>query len=146
MTRYRKTRNLTPIDAAYIAGLVDGEGTISLTRRHRDENRHLVVSISSTELSLLRHVLKTVGAGRITNKRSVSIRHTPSATYTIDNRQALRLLEQIAHHLRTYKVRRAELVLRDYLRLTPRNGKYSQALRKQRDAFVRTFFALTSRE
>src|SRR6266700_2445268 len=44
---------LDPRDAAYIAGLIDGEGTITLTREHRGENRRLVVSISSTERVLL---------------------------------------------------------------------------------------------
>jgi len=36
--RYRDTRRLLAVDAAYIAGLVDGEGTISLSRRHAETN------------------------------------------------------------------------------------------------------------
>jgi hypothetical protein len=28
---------------AYIAGLIDGEGTITLTRLHRSQNRQLVI-------------------------------------------------------------------------------------------------------
>ena len=39
MAAYRKTSKLSREDAAYIAGLIDGEGTLSLTRRHRGENR-----------------------------------------------------------------------------------------------------------
>lgn len=31
-----------PAVAGYIAGLIDGEGTITLTRVHRNENRRLV--------------------------------------------------------------------------------------------------------
>jgi hypothetical protein len=42
-------RELSAVEAAYIAGIVDGEGTITLTRTHRDEGRRPVVSISSTE-------------------------------------------------------------------------------------------------
>ena len=57
---------LDPAVAGYIAGLIDGEGTITLTRVHRNENRRLVVSISNNDLSLLRFVLEVVGAGRIT--------------------------------------------------------------------------------
>jgi hypothetical protein len=30
-------------DLAYIAGLIDGEGTITLTRLHRSQNRQLVM-------------------------------------------------------------------------------------------------------
>jgi hypothetical protein len=47
MTRYRTVAHLDTAMAAYIAGLVDGEGTVTLTRWHRGENRRLVVSISN---------------------------------------------------------------------------------------------------
>jgi hypothetical protein len=53
MGRYRSVLSLDPREAAYIAGLIDGEGTITLSREHRNENRRLVVSIASTERCLL---------------------------------------------------------------------------------------------
>lgn len=34
MASYRKVKILSREDAAYIAGLIDGEGTLSLSRRH----------------------------------------------------------------------------------------------------------------
>ncbi|MFL6646640.1 MAG: LAGLIDADG family homing endonuclease [Sulfurifustaceae bacterium] len=142
MAAYRQTRTLTPQDAAYIAGIIDGEGTISLSRRHRNDNRQLVVSIASTERELLEYILQTVGAGRITKKRTASANHSPSATYVVDNRQAHSLLQQVAPYLRTYKAKRAELVLQNYLRLTPRNGKYSPTQQREREAFVTSFFQL----
>ncbi len=121
-----EVRTLNLESRAYIAGLIDGEGTITLTRKHRNENRQLAVCISNTERHLLDFVLDTVGAGKITGKRTTSTAHTPSFTYAIYNRQALRLLEQIHPYLRTYKAKRCALILRDYLLLTPRNGKYSE--------------------
>jgi hypothetical protein len=87
------------------------------------------VSIANTDFSLLRFVLELVGAGKITNKRTGAAHHTPSFAYRVSSRQALVLLEQVAPFLRTYKRARAELALADYLRLTPRNGKYSSANR-----------------
>lgn len=45
---FKKVRKLKLTDAAYITGLIDGEGTITLTRERRGENRRLVVSISNT--------------------------------------------------------------------------------------------------
>ena len=36
MGRYRSVLRLDPRDAAYIAGLIDGEGTITLSREHRN--------------------------------------------------------------------------------------------------------------
>lgn len=130
--------------AAYIAGLVDGEGTITLSKLHRCHNRRLVVSIANTEHSLLQFVLTEVGAGKITHKRTTSDRHTPSYCYSISSRQALDLLAQIAPYLRSYKRQRALLALRDYVLLTPRNGKYTPDLLEQRKAFEQALLATRS--
>lgn len=125
MADYRQVRTLSREEAAYIAGIIDGEGTITLTHIHRNANRQLVVSISSTERELLNFILRTVGAGRITNKRIARAHHTPSAAYAVNNRQALSLLEQVTPFLRTYKARRAQFALANYVQVTPRNGKYT---------------------
>lgn len=122
-------------DAAYIAGLIDGEGTITLCRKHRNENRQLAITISNTERRLLDFVLNTVGTGKITRKRTTRPNHTPSFTYAVYNRQALQLLLQVHPYLRTYKADRATLILRDYLAVTPRNGKYTDSLRLRREQF-----------
>lgn len=76
MSRYRQTRELAADDAAYIAGLIDGEGTITLSRRHAKDRRQLVVSIANTERPLLDFVLSRVGAGKITNKLTTEQHHT----------------------------------------------------------------------
>ena len=140
MAEYKQVKNLTPVQSAYIAGLVDGEGTITLTRKHRSENRRLALTVSSTERKLLEYVLEVVGAGIITNKRVYRSHHRASWTYQIFNRQALDLLRQIASHLNTYKANRAALVLKQYILLTPRNGKYSVEMKEKREAFVQNFF------
>jgi hypothetical protein len=49
MASYRSVQPLTATEAAYIAGLVDGEGTITLTRYHRNENRRLVEALAAQE-------------------------------------------------------------------------------------------------
>jgi hypothetical protein len=40
--------SLSAIEAADVAGIIDGEGTITLTKNHGHENRRPVVRISST--------------------------------------------------------------------------------------------------
>jgi hypothetical protein len=135
MARSDGVKRLSKLQAAYIAGLVDGEGTITLTRLHRNEGRRLVLSISSTEIKLLNFVLKSVGAGKITGKRTYSARHAPSFTYAITSRQALAVLEQIVAHLHSYKKERAKLAIEHYVRLTPRNGRYTPELQEARRAF-----------
>ena len=101
MATYRTVQHLAPDMAAYVAGLVDGEGTITLTAQHRGEKRRLVVAISDTDRSLLEFVRQIVGAGRITAKRTYKEHHSPSFAYTVSNRQALDLVTQIASYLKT---------------------------------------------
>lgn len=135
MRRPRVTNLLETACAAYIAGLVDGEGTITLSRMHRNERRRLVVCISNNELAILRFVLSATGAGKVTSKRTYEPQHAPSYTYQISSRQALELLRQIRPFLRSYKAKRAQLILDNYLVLTPRNGKYSAVTAAARDRF-----------
>lgn len=144
MALYKIPNKLNAVDAAYIAGLIDGEDTVTLTRKHRDENRHLAVTISNTEKRLLDFVRHAIGAGKITGKRTARAHHTPSFTYAVCNRQALDLLCQVRPYLRTYKAHRADLILRNYIDLTPRNGKYTEGLRLAREEFESAVLAITA--
>jgi hypothetical protein len=141
----RRAARLSPTNAAYLAGLVDGEGSISLTRLHHGQNRQLALSISSTERAILEWVLNAARVGKITTKRTSSPHHAPGLTYSVANRQALALLVQVAPYLKSYKAERAQLVIDHYVRLTPRNGQYSEALRVARNEFERRFAAISVR-
>jgi hypothetical protein len=132
---YQKMNTLQRCSAAYIAGLVDADGTITVTRKHVNENRHPALTISNTDRHLLEFVLMLVGAGKITAKRRTSANHSPSYAFAIYNRQALELIRQLRPFLRTYKAKRSDVILSDYLRLTPRNGKYNAAALRARKSF-----------
>lgn len=140
----RRTATLAPEVAAYIAGLVDGEGTITLTRLHAGQNRRLVVSIANTEMSILDFVHDQIGTGKITRKRIASDRHTPSFCYSVASIQALDLLRQIESYLQSYKRERARLALLRYSASTPRNGKYTAETAIARAEFERDFFRITA--
>jgi hypothetical protein len=142
MASYRVVNSLSPVDAAYIAGLVDGEGTITLSRKHAGYGRQLVVSISNTERSILDFALRQIGAGKITSKRRAMQHHAQSFTYALWNRQALALLVQIEPFLRSYKRFRAQLLRDNYVRLTPRNGRYTGTARAARQQFEAQVLAL----
>jgi len=142
MPQYRVVKTLGLVDAAYIAGLIDGEGTIALSRKHAGERRQLTISISNTERALLDFVLQAVGAGKITRKKTAKAHHSPGLTYAVWNRQALSLLKQVEPFLRSYKRARARLVLDHYLRLTPRNGKYTPEIAADRLKFEAALLAL----
>jgi len=143
--RYRTVRTLAAEDAAYLAGLIDGEGTITLSRRHANERRQLVVSISSTEPVLLDWIMPATGVGKITRKRRVSEKHATGLTYSVSNRQALAILAQVTPYLRSYKRIRAKLALDRYLELTPRNGKYTLSVVAAREAFERDLLMVTAK-
>lgn len=138
-------RELSATEAAYVAGIIDGEGTITLTRTHRAEGRRPIVSIASTELPLLQYIRSIIGAGRITGKMTARSHHSPSFAYVISSRQALALLGQISGYLRTYKLQRCRLLLEEYLAVTPRNGRYTPAQRAAKKLFEARFFALSIR-
>jgi len=138
-------RELSEAEAAYVAGIIDGEGTITLTRTHRGEGRRPVVSISSTELPLLRYIRSIIGAGRITSKVTARRHHSPSFAYVVSSRQALALLAQISMYLRTYKLQRCRLLLDEHLTVAPRNGRYTPAQRAAKELFEARFFALSVR-
>jgi len=133
-------KQLSPCEAAYVAGIIDGEGTITLTRTHRGENRRPVISISSTERPLLSYVRQVVDAGRITNKMRTREHHSPSYAFTLSSRKALALFSQVSPFLQTYKAGRARLLLEEYLQVTPRNGRYTATQRDRRAAFEIRFF------
>ena len=137
----KKIKKLTTAESAYIAGLIDGEGTITMTVKEKGAQRQLVVSISNTEYELLQFVLDTVGAGKITSKKRASVVHKSGFAYVISNRQALDLLVRVTPYLRSYKKFRAKLILDNYVRLTPRNGKYTKVMLAERDKFIESFFS-----
>jgi hypothetical protein len=138
-------QRLSDTEAANVAGIVDGEGTVTLTRTHRGENRRPVVSISNTDRLLLEYIHEIVGAGKITNKARARSNHTPSFAYSISSRSALALLAQITPYLRTYKSQRALRLLRGYASVTPRNGRYSLELQAARASFEARFFQVSRR-
>ena len=139
---YQKVNVLSEPERAYLAGIIDGEGTVTLSVKQKGGTRHLSVTVSGTDSVLMHYLPKVIGAGRITNKRTYKEHHTPAFTYSIYSRQAIDLLSQILPYLRTYKAKRAKLALEEYVSVTPRNGKYSQGQKIAKDKFVEKFLAI----
>jgi hypothetical protein len=143
MATYKEVNRLEDTEAAYIAGLIDGEGTITLSKRHRNENRQLVISISNNEKVILDYVLKVAGVGILTKKRTYAEHHSINFAYRVSNRQAYNLLQKILPYLKSHKKDRAILILDKYLKLTPRNGKYTSQLELERANFITEFFKIS---
>lgn len=128
-------------DYAYMAGIIDGEGTITLTRGSRhDKFRMVVVSVSNTDLSII-NFMKTTFGGRTSKRTRRVSHHSDSFAWRIEGRQAISLLEKVSPFLRNeIKVDRAKHILDNYIGLTPRNGKYSIEMLERKKAFEKEFF------
>lgn len=131
-------------EKAYIAGIIDGEGSIMLIRFHKNQQPAPCISIASTSLELLDWVKSKTGIGQIKSKKNYdNTKHQDSYTYTIKYDDAIKLLEDITPFLVIpQKKNRAQLILDDYKAVTPRNGRYSKELIQQKQAFYEKFMAL----
>ncbi|MCG5103939.1 LAGLIDADG family homing endonuclease [Oceanobacillus alkalisoli] len=75
-------------EAAYLAGIIDSEGSITLTRLHNNENRKPCISVSSTDKELLVYLQKVIDGGAINNKKNYKPdKHKNSYTLYFKKRQ-----------------------------------------------------------
>ena len=126
---------------AYIAGLFDGEGTVTLSRLHKNDRfRAPVVSVSSTSLSLLEYLKKHYG-GYISTHKTYQSHHKPSFSWKLQRNSALAFLTSIKPYVQEEeKQRRIDLILEKYKKCTPRNGYYTDDLLRAKQEFEAAFF------
>ena len=131
-------------EKAYIAGIIDGEGSIMLTRFHKNEYHSPCVSISSTDMELLEWIKNTTKMGRIINKKNYNEeKYLDSYTYRVIYDNAIKLLKQIEPYLIINRKKlRAKHIIDNYKNVTPRNGKYSNEMKKKKEQFYIDFMAL----
>ncbi|SMQ84111.1 LAGLIDADG-like domain-containing protein [Bacillus sp. OV166] len=131
-------------EAAYIAGIIDGEGSITLTRMHENENRRPCITDASTDKELLVYI-RSLTDGTINSKKNYNPeRHKDSYTLTIKKKDSVvTLLKKISPYLRVDKKRKRALwILENYEKVTPRNGKYNSLLLTKKIAFEDNFFRI----
>lgn len=132
---------MTDIERGYLAGIIDGEGTIILTKDK--EFRYPTIAVSSCTLGILETVKEICDGGVITPKRTYKSTHSPSWAWKIERQRAIAILEEVTPFLKEPKKKaRAELIIKDYTRLTPRNGRYTDELRAAKHEFEDAFFAI----
>ncbi|MGX6445347.1 LAGLIDADG family homing endonuclease [Neobacillus sp. K501] len=103
-------------EASYIAGIIDGEGSIPLTRMHENEYRRPCVTIASTDRELLVYIQSLTGGTIINKKNYMPERHKYSFTLNIKKKdRVLSILKQTYPYLRFDKKRnRALWILNNY--------------------------------
>ncbi|MDE3840072.1 hypothetical protein C0966_12010 [Bacillus methanolicus] len=131
-------------EAAYIAGIIDGEGSITLTRMHEKEHRRPCITISSTNKELLTYI-QTLTGGVINNKKNYNPgKHKNSYTLSIKKKEDVFFtLKHVLPFLRIdQKRKRAMWILDHYDHVTPRNGKYNPDSLKTKLEFEDYFFQI----
>ncbi|MBB6214547.1 hypothetical protein HNQ80_000630 [Anaerosolibacter carboniphilus] len=131
-------------ERAYIAGIIDGEGSIMLTKFHKNQFPSPCITIASTSLELLEWIKNTSKVGHVKSKKNYNPNcHKDSYTYLVKYNDAISLLEQIEPFLIIPQKRvRAQLILNEYKSLTPRNGRYTPDRIRAKDDFYNRFMAI----
>lgn len=106
---------LTEVQAAYLAGLVDGEGSIMLNPRAGGSITSRVV-ISNTHRGVLDWVAETTGIGNVQAHRPQDARHRAGWMWVTNGDGALSLLEQIRPYM-IIKTEQADLAVEAQRRL-----------------------------
>lgn len=131
-------------EASYFAGIIDGEGSINLTRMHKKEHLRPTITIPSTDKELLVY-LQTLIGGIINNKKNYSPdKHKNSYTLSIKKKESvIAVLKDIHPYLRIERKRqRALWIINEYQQVTPRNGKYTLEMLEAKKHFEEHFFQL----
>lgn len=131
---------MTEQECAYLAGIIDGEGTITLTKDK--EFRYPVITFCNNDRAILDYV-NSFCHGTISTKKSTNENWQDNYVWKVVYRQAIEVIAQILPYMHeTSKVKRGQSILDNYLTLTPRNGKYSEEMRQAKHKWEEEFFNL----
>lgn len=136
---------MKPVDIGWLAGIIDGEGTITLLARGAPRFRQPTLSVTSTDLPILARLRNLVGGNISRHTRRNLRRHWRAAWIWKLNGAGvvLAVLRLVVDHLRCPKKRRrAHFLLTRYAKVTRRNGHYSALQRARKVAMERRFFEL----
>jgi len=135
---------LTEVEKAYIAGIVDGEGTIGLWRHYKNETATPNVTIANNSLSLLQWI-KSKAGGNICSKKKRQAHHDNSYALSIKQDRAINFLNEIKGYL-IIKKQQAELITGEYKVVTHRAGKYTPEMLVKKEALVAKIRELNQRQ
>lgn len=134
---------LEEIEKAYLAGIVDGEGTVTLARHHKNEMPAPCVSVANNNRALLKWIQTRLG-GTIVSKKKRKVWHRDSYAWTIRSNRAIRFLDEIKRYL-IVKKPQAELILKKYKSVTHRAGKYTPDMLQKKMKLVAAIRKLNHR-
>ena len=120
---------------AYTAGIIDGEGSVTIQCRVTP-----CVEVTNTCLAMLERIQENYG-GQIRKQKQYQTHHKDAWCWHVRGDKALAMLERILPMmLDESKVRRGQILLQEWKLKTPRNGRYSDEARTAKDEMVHRFF------
>lgn len=126
-------------DNRYTAGLIDGEGSITLSP-HSTPYRAPTVEMSSTSKELL-DFLKQEYGGSISKHKIYSPKHRQSWHWAVRYQNALAMMKKIFPYLKeNKKKKRTKFILDNYNKVTLRNGRYNKNQVREKLKFEKDFF------
>lgn len=135
---------MTETEKSYIAGIIDGEGSIMLMKFHNNQLPAPCVTITSSTLELLEWIKDTIKAGSIKGKKNYNPeKHKNSYTYELKYDKAIELLKEISSYLIIEcKRKRADLIIHNYKENTSRNGRYTPEQLTNKERFYNEFIGI----
>jgi len=129
----------------YISGFFDADGYITMVSPNKGKNKTLYVGFTNVELQILEEIRNFILnelniKGSISKRTSKIETHSDSYDLKYLYNNALKVIECIdSHHPK--KKHRKDVISEHYLKLTPRNGKYTDEMKEKREKMVETFFS-----
>jgi len=118
-----KCSELTSSNAAYIAGVIDGEGCIMLQKRKEGTKYSPILTVSNTYFPLIEFLKKTTGVGGTLRILLKEENRKPQLRWTITGRDTIALLKQTIRYMRVKHVQ-AKCVIEAYEKYLARGGFY----------------------
>jgi erythromycin esterase-like protein len=130
----------------YISGFFDADGSVTLCRKHKNENRSPQVSFHNTQLNILLEIQSFLKEnyqleGYISKKPAQKDTHLISYDLKYTGKSASNL-SKILISIHPKKVHRLNTINKYYDNVTCKNGKYNESQLSKKLAFERLFFIL----
>lgn len=134
------------VDLHYVAGLIDGEGTVGLEPQSGTRFRGPFVSVPSTSMGIIRWLQAHYPGGVVSTRRSGNDRHADCYVWKLRGSKALVLLTKVWPLLQEENKReRARLLAEEYRPSTVANGRYTETQLAKKLALEERVMMLNSR-
>jgi len=134
---------LKEAEKAYLAGIIDGEGTVTLARNRKNETPSPSVTVANNNLELLEWIKGLVG-GTIISKKKHKAHHSDSYAWAMRSDKAIQLLKDVRQYL-IVKKPQADLIINKYKSVTHRAGKYTPEMLEKKMRLVAEIRMLNKR-